>query len=194
MLRAAGVNDMVMVSLSNYYYEHQEDYRTALYESRTRGHDLTPILTFALRAISERCNALASDIADQSKRVLFREFARSLYSRLRSPRKRVLVERQLHILNVLLDSGGMEFKDLFRQIEHNYLHLQYGFRARIRDIFDLVRMDAVRLNEGRLEVNLDWPQQTSETELVARFENLPRATSSANPTMAELTRLLGRRW
>ncbi len=193
MLREAGVNDMVMVSLSNYYYEHQSEYLAALYESRAHGHDLTPVLTFALQAISDRCNALANDITDQSKRVLFREFARSLYSRLRSPRKRVLAERQLHILNVLLDSGGMEFIELFRQIEHNYLHLQYGFRARIRDIFDLVRMDAVRLNEGQLKVNLDWPQQTSETELVERFENLPRATSSANPTMAELTRLLGRR-
>ena len=59
MLREAGVNDMVMVSLSNYYYEHKDAYLAALYESRTSGHDLTPFLTFALPAVAERCNALA---------------------------------------------------------------------------------------------------------------------------------------
>ncbi len=39
MLRRAGVNDVIMVSLSNYYYEHKDEYLTALYEfpeERTR--------------------------------------------------------------------------------------------------------------------------------------------------------------
>ena len=42
MLRQAGVNEMVMVSLSNYYYEHKEEYLGALFASRRGGHDLTP--------------------------------------------------------------------------------------------------------------------------------------------------------
>ena len=37
MLRKAGVNDRVMVSLSNYYYSHKEAYFGALFESRQRG-------------------------------------------------------------------------------------------------------------------------------------------------------------
>ena len=48
MLRRQAVNDMVMVSLSNYYYEHRQEYLAALYDSRQSGHDLTPFLTFAL--------------------------------------------------------------------------------------------------------------------------------------------------
>ena len=59
MLRRAGVNDVIMVSLSNYYYEHKDEYLTALYESRKKGHDLTPFLKFALPAVAERCNVVA---------------------------------------------------------------------------------------------------------------------------------------
>ena len=81
MMRRAGVNDMVMVSLSNYYYEHQEEYRAALNDSRARGHDLTPFLTFALPAVPERCNALADEIIVHSKRILYRELAHSLSGR-----------------------------------------------------------------------------------------------------------------
>ena len=117
MLRAAGVNDMVMVSLSNYYYEHQNEYLAALYESRESGHDLTPFLRFAiLPAVAERCNALATEIATHSKRMLYREFAHSLFGRLRSPRRRALAERQLRILNVLLDSEAVDLSDLIDQM------------------------------------------------------------------------------
>ena len=83
MLRQAGVNDMVMVSLSNYYYEHKEEYLAALFASRSGGHDLTPFLRFALGAVAERCNAVAAAIAVNHQRTLFREFARSLFGQLR---------------------------------------------------------------------------------------------------------------
>ena len=108
MLRRAGVNDMVMVSLSNYYYEHQQEYLAALYDSRVSGHDLTQFLTFALPAITDRCNALAGEIETHSKRLLYREFARSLFGRLRTRRRRVLAERQLRIIDTLLDRWSSE--------------------------------------------------------------------------------------
>ena len=74
---------------SNYYCEHKDEYLAALYESRTSGHDLTPFLTFALPAVAERCNALAEEIVTHNKRLLYREFANSLFGRLRTPRRRV---------------------------------------------------------------------------------------------------------
>ena len=75
MLRQAGVSNLVMVSLSNYYYEHKDGYLAALSESRQIGHDLTPFLKFALPAVSARCNAVAASIVDHNKRTLFRQFA-----------------------------------------------------------------------------------------------------------------------
>ena len=193
MLRVAGVNDMVMVSLSNYYYEHQEEYRAALYDSREGGHDLTPFLKFALPAVAERCNALAAEIITQNKRTLYREFAHALFGRLRSPRRRALAERQLQIIDVLLDSGPMSASDVVQQVWGHYRGLKYPSRALARDVSGLLRLSAVVASgDGTFAVDLDWPQQFSESELLERYERMPSAAPS-HPAMAELTRLLGPR-
>ena len=158
MLRRAGVNDVIMVSLSNYYYEHKDEYLTALYESRKKGHDLTPFLKFALPAVAERCNAVAEAIATNHRRVLFREFARSLFGKLRSPRRRVLAQRQLEILEILLDTGPTEPRDLVNRGRALYLGLKHPDRAMVRDLFGLLELSAVMVDGGRIAANLDWPQ------------------------------------
>ena len=193
MLRGAGVNGMVMVSLSNYYYEHQEEYLAALYESRARGHDLTPFLAFALRAVAERCNALADEIVAHNKRVLYREFAHSLFGRLRSPRRRVLAERQLQTMDVLLDAGPLELSDLLARVRERYVGLKFPIRAMSRDLGGLLSLRAVELDGTTIAANLDWPQRFSETELLDLYENMPAAAYSGQPAVAELSRLLGNR-
>ena len=199
MMRRAGVNDMVMVSLSNYYYEHQEEYRAALYETRYNGHDLTPFLKFALPAITERCNALAKEITAHNKLILYRQMARSLFGRLRAPRRRALAERQLRIIENLLDSGPLHPSEMTRRMLEHYDNLKFPERAAFRDFVDLVNLGAIILsipddpNDAIVDVNLDWPQQFSESELLQRYENMPSAASSDHPAAADLSRLLGRR-
>ena len=193
MMRRAGVNDMVMVSLSNYYYEHQAEYRDALYESRSRGHDLTPFLTFALPAVTERCNALADEITVHSRRILYRQMANSLFGRLRSPRRRVLVERQLQIVEMLLNDGAMHLSEMADKAIGYYQGLKFPVRAMGRDLADLLVLNALKINGLYIDVNLDWPQQFSESELLERYENMPSAASSGHPAAADLSRLLGRR-
>ena len=62
MLKQAGVNAPVPVSLSNYYYAHRDDYFASLSASRRKGHDITPFLQFALPAVTTQCNAVAGEI------------------------------------------------------------------------------------------------------------------------------------
>ncbi len=193
MLRRAGVNQLVMVSLANYYYAHQDEYRAALAECRQQNHDLTPFLRFALPAVAERCNAVAAEIVINHKRTLFRQFARSLFGQLRSPRRRVLAERQLTMLEALLDAGAIEVSELLRRTSPNYAHLRFGERAQIRDINGLLVLNAIQIDRGLITVNLDWPQQTSETNLLREYENMPSAVSANHPAMAALSELLGRR-
>lgn len=193
MLRGARVNDMVMVSLSNYYYEHKDEYLTALHESRRAGHDLTPFLTFALPAVTARCSALAGEIAAHIRRALYREFARSLFGRLRSPRRRALAERQLRILEVLLDNGPIPVRGLLEQALVHYEGLKHPERALARDMVGLLDLSAIGLNDGLAAVNLDWPQQVSESALLEQYERMPSAAPAGHPAMAELSRLLGRR-
>ena len=189
MLRLAGVNDVVMVSLSNFYYEHKDEYLATLNQSRQNGHDITPFLMFALRAIIDRCNSLTEEISDNHRRILFREFARSLFGQLRSPRRRVLVERQLHILDILIDGGSITYSTLFP----HYRDLKYPERAAFRDVLGLSELGAIIIDsEGEFTLNLDWPQQFSESELLERYEKMPTAVSTNHPAMAELRRLLGR--
>ena len=194
MLRQAGVSGLMMVSLSNYYYEHKDDYLAAMSESRERGHDLTPFLRFALPAVSTRCNAVAANITDHNKRTLFRQFAQSLFGQLRSPRRRVLAERQLQILESLLDAPTLDIMDLLRRTAGEYNNLKYPRRAWVRDVSNLLEVDAIRMDDdGTISLNLDWPQQLSESELLHRYENLPSAVSANHPAMAALSQLLNRR-
>ncbi|MDE0204970.1 MAG: Fic family protein, partial [Candidatus Tectomicrobia bacterium] len=194
MLRQAGVSGLVMVSLSNYYYENKEGYLAAMWESRRKGHDLTPFLKFALPAVSARCNAVAASITDHNKRTLFRQFAQSLFGKLRSPRRRVLADRQLRILESLLDAPTLDVTDLFRRTAVEYVNLKYPRRAWARDIINLLDVDAIHMDEnGTITLNLDWPQQLSESALLDRYENLPSAVSANHPAMPALSRLLNRR-
>ena len=193
MLRRAGVNDVIMVSLSNYYYEHKDEYLTALYETCENGHDLTPFLKFALPAVAERCNVVAEAIATNHRRVLVREFARSLFGKLRSPRRRVLAQRQLQILEVLLDVGPSTVYDLVQRVRALYGDLKHPNRALERDLVGLLEISAITLDAGRIVANLDWPRESSESELRDRYENLPSAVSASHPAMAQLSQLFGRR-
>ena len=194
MLRRAGVNDVVMVSLSNYYYEHKDQYLATLNQSRRNGHDITPFLMFALRAIVDRCNVLSAEIADNHRRILFREFANSLFGQLRSPRRRVLAERQLRILDILLDIDSIHLNSLLERAQTHYEHLKFPDRALFRDISELYLLGAILIGgpSDNIALNLDWPQDFSESELLNAYENMPTAASTNHPAMAELRRLLGR--
>ena len=192
MLREAGVNDMVMVSLSNYYYENQGAYLAALYESRRRGHDLTPFLTFSLPAVTQRCSALVQEVTTHTKRLLFREFAQSLFSKLRSPRRRALAERQLRTLNLLLNAGPLSPEDWVLQAMPYYSSLKHPAKAHGRDIAGLFNLSVLEMQGDRISVNLDWPQQFSESELLERYEKMPSAAGASHPALAELSRMLGR--
>lgn len=193
MLRQAGVSDRVMVSLSNYYYTHKEEYLSALFESRLRGHDLTPFLKFALPAVTERCSAVAGEILSHHKKILFQQFARSLFGQLRSPRRRVLAERQLKMLDTLLDSDHMTIPDFIANTLTNYRDLRHPYRAQVRDAIGLIELGAVEINGDHIQAKMEWPQQFSQSELLDRFEDMPSAVSANHPAMAELSRLLGRR-
>ena len=192
MLRRAGVNELVMVSLSNYYYEHKEEYLAALSASRRSGHDLTPFLRFALPAVAQQCRTVASTIIENHKRTLFRQFAVALFGRLRTPRRRVLVERQLAILESLLETEVSDPVALIDRTASHYNALKYPGRAQIRDIIDLFDLGALQLHDDGIRVNLDWPQQFSESELIEQLEQATSAASNNRPGMAALQALLNR--
>ena len=193
MMRHAGVNSIVMVSLSNYYNDHRDEYLAVLQESRRRAHDLTPFLRFALRAVATQCNNVAQQIIKNHRRTLFREFSRSLFGQLRSPRRRVLADRQLQTLDLLLDEGPLDILEVLRRTRANYSNLKFPMRAQIRDLAWLLTLESVEMQDGLISINLEWPQRASETVMLDVMEQLRSAKSASHPAMADLSRLLGRR-
>lgn len=194
MLRRAGVNDTAMVSLSNYYYERNDEYLTALADTRRRGHDLTPFLMFGLRAVADRCNALAEEIAVNHKRLLFREFASSMFRQFRSARRRALGERQFRILNTLLSSDATDLWELTELIWVYYEDLKHPERALGRDLRDLLALEAITIGvDGAIAVNLDLPQRFGVSDLIEIYERMPSAAPFDHPAVADLVRLIRRR-
>ena len=185
MLQRAGLKDVLFVPMSNYYYDHKDDYLAALARAREHGHDLTPFLNFALKGIAEEASRVTGRLKKAVRKALFRNFMHELFALLESTRKRVILKRQLDLLNYLLDKdGAVALNQLRQEVEREWEH--YASR---KDPFAAIARDLVRLRElgavtVRLEkpshdiyigVNLDWPSTITDSEFFERLEQLPKS-------------------
>lgn len=101
-LQRCGLRDTLFIAMSN-YYEEKNSYLQALADVRANGHDLTPFLSFGLKGIELQCRRLFDEIRVNVSRALYRNLMFDLFNRLKSARKRVIAERQIKILTLLLD-------------------------------------------------------------------------------------------
>jgi Fic family protein len=188
LLRRAGLRDTAFIAMSNYYYDEKTAYLTALAETRQRGHDLTPFLLLALKAVAVQGGRLLGEIQRELKKELFRSFALRLFGRLLSPRKRVLAQRQMNILNVLLEAGELSHPELTERLVSTYGGIKHWQKAYIRDMEALGKLRAVQVRQGGpaqfwLSVNLDWPTQITETEFLERLKKLPMSKTRSGFTL-----------
>ena len=182
LLQRAGLRDTAFVAMSNYYYEEKQGYLSVLAEVRRRRHDLTPFLQFALRGVRTQCERLSAEITVSVKKAIFRNMMYDLFARLQTPRKRVIAERQIEILKVLLDEG-MPTPDLcYKRVQRTYERLKSPIPGFIRDVKALVHLGAVVLtprgekkDQFWLEANLDWPREITESEFIERVKSVPKA-------------------
>ncbi len=56
-----------------------------------------------------------------------------------------------------------------------------------------VTLNAITLNDANVRINLEWPQQSSQSELLEQYEKMPPAVSMGHPAIAELSRMMGDR-
>jgi Fic family protein len=178
MLQRLGLRDTLFIAMSNYYYEEKTSYLQALNAVRTKDHDLTDFLAFALRGIERQCRALFDEINLQIKRAIFINTAMDLFGRLSSPRKRVVSERQLRILRLLLDRE-LALPELMITLEP-HCALGNPKKALIRDLKYLLEMGAIegqsRSPEGLvLWANLEWPKEIDDDKFLAVLESFPKS-------------------
>jgi Fic family protein len=160
MLQRAGLKDVLFIAMSNYYYEEKRAYLAALAEVRSRDHDLTPFLEFGLRGIALQVGRLTTMLKNAVSKELFRNLMNELFVRLESTRKRVIVKRQLMVLNRLLERDGeVEWLELIDEVRGYYSS----------------RKNAPAAIAYFIQANLDWPSTITETEFFERVEKLPKS-------------------
>jgi hypothetical protein len=133
MLQRTGLRDTLFIAMSNYYYEHKVGYLNALHDAGESGHDLTAFLKFALRGIGSQCRRLFAEIKLQVSKALFRNTMTDLFGRLQTQRKRAISERQVHLLNLLLDVEEITLAELTKRTAHIYT-VKEPWKALIRDL------------------------------------------------------------
>lgn len=181
LLRRAGLTDRAFIAMSNYYYDEKPAYLRVLSEVRLGGHDLTPFLIFALQGVRIQCERLTAEIRKQMQRALFRDTMYSLFHRLESKRKRVIKERQIEILKILLDQDEVGVFGLFKMTQPAYKAIKNGIGAFVRDLNQLENLQAVKISrdspnfaENRVSINLNWPQEIDEGEFLRRMKAMPK--------------------
>ncbi|MDR3774792.1 MAG: Fic family protein [Terracidiphilus sp.] len=181
LLRRAGLTDRAFVAMSNYYYDEKPAYLRILSEVRRGSHDLTPFLIFALRGVRIQCERLTAEIRKQMQRALFRDTMYSLFNRLETKRKRVIGERQIEILKVLLDEDNVAMHDLYKRMQFAYKPIQDGRKAFFRDIAQLVVLQAINtepdpsgIKDIQISINLGWPQEIDEGEFLRQMKAMPK--------------------
>lgn len=179
-LQRTGLKDSLFIAMSNYYYEEKNTYLTALAEVRARGNDLTPFLKFGLRGVESQCQRLLREIRANVRKALFRNMMFDLFKRLRTPRKRVMAERHLEILKVLLETESQTLDELLKKTDLEYRSLSNPHKALIRDLNYLTRLGAIgyeklEANRYRFFARLEWPTEITETEFFVRVKHMPKA-------------------
>ncbi len=180
MLQRAGLRDTCFIAMSNYYYDEKKSYLEALRETRANHHDLTSFLKFGLKGIKIQSQRLLSVIRKEVSKELFRSMALNLFHRLVSKRKRIIADRQMEILNLLLThDDGMLLDEIIDETKSVYDSLKSPRKALIRDLCHLIGLSAVEWYEDDdeqffLAVNLDWPTTITETDFFRRVSELPK--------------------
>ena len=187
MLQRAGLKNMLFVPMSNFHYNEKSAYLAAFADVRQSGHDLTAFLRFALKGVESEVLRLTGLIRNAVSKEIYRGLMNELFVRLESSRKRVIVKRQLQLLNHLLDKdGGVDWATLVSEVQEHYESRKRPVEAIVRDVTRLADLGAVRITPRRREnanfsirisVNLDWPSTITETEFFEKLKTLPKSKS-----------------
>ena len=182
MLRRAALRDALFVSMSNYYYDEKDNYLAALSSVRENNYDLTEFILFGLKGVAAQCKRLLSEIKTHVAKSLYRDVMAQMYNRLLSTRKRALAERQMAILDKLLDLGHeIDYRELYDLLEARYVKLGKPVVAFVRDLNHLTGLRAIKVykknNDDRVlvSIRLEWGTEITKTKFYEGLEELPKA-------------------
>ncbi len=178
MLQRAGLRSTCFIAMSNYYHDEKTEYLEALAEVKTANDDLTPFLKFGLRGIAQQSKRLMNEIKLQLQKALFRDLMRDLFGRFRTPHKKVIAQRQMAIMNLLLDEEILCLDEIFTRVESYYVSLRVPMKALLRDLSGLHMLGTINVKvkggDVYIEPRLEWPTRVNDTEFFKIARKLPK--------------------
>lgn len=182
MLQRAQLTDNAFIAMSNYYYDEKDSYLASLAEVRRRNHDLTPLLVFGLKGIALQCQRLYTEIRWHMERALFRNMMYDLFNRLESTRKRVIKDRQIELLKVLLEVEKMDWSQFYQKVTVVYKNTPSMSKTIGRDLNSLLQLGAIeikKIEEGKWDIAIrpQWPQEITESDFFDKIKKMPKGKS-----------------
>jgi Fic family protein len=182
VLQRAGLTNNAFIAMSNYYYDEKNSYLATLSDVRSKGHDLTPFLLFGLKGIALQCERLSFEIRKHMERALFRNMMYDLFNRLQSSRKRVIKDRQIALLKILLDVEKMDWAQFYGRAAVHYQHVANVNKTVGRDIGSLVELGAIEITavdkqKWDIAIRPKWPQEITESDFFEKIKKMPRGKS-----------------
>jgi len=177
MLQRSGLRDICFISMSNYYYEEKSNYLHSLSEVREINYDLTPFLLFALKGIALQTQRVLKEIQIRVSKAIYRNLMYDLFGHLKTPRKRVIADRQIEILKMLLEKDSADLNHIFAATSSLYSKLKNPSSALIRDLSGLLLLNAIDYKNEVFSINLEWPKEISESTFFQQLKILPKAST-----------------
>ncbi len=184
MLQRVGLRDTCFIAMSNYYYDEKISYLQALAESHENGHDITPFLKFGLKGLTFQVQRLLREIKIHVQKAIYRNVMYDLFGRLKAGRKRVIAERQLIILKMLLEKDKLEVMILYEAVKANFANLKNPHKAYFRDLNGLLDLRAIELEVKKEEdlylllPRLEWPTEITESDFLKKVKTFPKAKTT----------------
>ena len=187
MLQRCGLKGILFVPMSNYYYYEKETYLASLATVSENRHDLTHFLNFALEGVELQAKRLTAKLKRSVSREIYRNFMRELSMKLETTRKRVIVKRQLQVLELLLEKDApIELSKLIGEVMEFNVNRKAPLSALVRDLLRLQGLRALQVSSGKMpagpifmiSVNLDWPSRITETDFFEMLKTLPKAKTN----------------
>jgi Fic family protein len=179
VLQKSGLRDPLFIAMSNYYYDEKTGYLKALSDTRAAA-DLTAFLKFGLKGIELQCRRLLAEIRHHVSKALFRDVMYDLFNRMKNTRKRVIAERQLQMLKILLEHDELPLNQFYGRVLPLYSSLSVPNQALGRDLTMLLNLGAVRATQKddsswMFNIDLDWATRITDTAFFKEMMKLPKA-------------------
>ena len=185
-LKRAGYSTHGFIGLSNYYYDERDRYLEILARTGESEGNLTEYFVFGLKGIALQCARIRGVILKENKIVLFKNMMYRVYEKYKSRKRRYLNDRQIYMLEFLLDQEDLacEILKFFRTAQPLYRGLKKKTAALTRDLNDLLSLGVLGIDVDAdpksLAIDLDWPQIFTDSDFGQRILAKPSRVKLPN--------------